>query len=111
ALLDVTALTSSFAAAVTAKPAHDLRNSVLILAHHSPATRIGVDGAYARFFGRQADSNRLVSDAGIGLSASLLNPAFGVATGETLRPSWRLSASLFLEHDDRDYLIDPWRAV
>jgi hypothetical protein len=111
ALVDVTSFTASFAAAVRVKPRHDLRNSFLLLATHSPTTTIGIDTAYTRLFGRQADTNRLTSDVGIGLSALLLDPSFGVADTERLHSTWRLKASLFVEHDDRDFVIDPWRAV
>ncbi len=111
ALLDVTSLTASIAAVVTLKPQHDLRNSVLLLAHHSLSTNFGLQTAYTRMFGRQADRNRLASGVGVGVAASLPNPAFGVASTESLRPKWRLSGSLFFDHDDRDYFIDPWRAI
>ena len=111
ALVDVTALNASFAAAATVKQRHHLRNWFLLLAHHSLSTRIGLDAAYGRSFGAQADRNRLTTDLGLKLSGSLLDPTFGVASNESLRPEWRLASSVFLEHDDRDYFIDPWRAV
>ena len=111
ALLDVTALQASFAAAVTLKPQHDLHNSLLLLANHSLSTTAGVSAAYARLFGRQADSNRLTSELGVGLSAGILNPSYGVSGTETIHPKWRLAGNLFFEFDDRDFLIDPWRAV
>ena len=81
------------------------------MAHHSLSTRIGIDTAYARLFGAQADHNRLTSNVGVGLSASLLDPTFGSASTDRLRPSWRLAGNVFFQHDDRDYFIDPWRAV
>ncbi|HEX2657450.1 MAG TPA: hypothetical protein VHU40_04230 [Polyangia bacterium] len=111
ALLDVTNLQASLAAAVTMKPQHDLRNSIALLATHTQAVDAGLSAAYERHFGRQADSNRLTSGAGFGLSVQRPNPDFGVAPGEAPQPGWRLSANLLYEHDDRDYLIDPWRAV
>lgn len=111
ALLDVTNLQASLAAAVTMKPQHDLRNSIDLLATHTQATDVGVSAAYERHFGRQADTNRLTSGAGLGLSVQRPNATFGVAPGETPQPGWRVSGSLMYEHDDRDYLIDPWRAL
>jgi hypothetical protein len=110
ALVDVTALNASFAAAVTVKQKHQLRNWFLLLAQHSLQTRIGVDAAYGRAFGPQADRNRLTTDIGLKLSGSLLDPDFGVTSTDSLRPSWRVAGSVFLEHDDRDYFIDPWRS-
>ena len=111
ALLDATALTAAFAAAVTLKPQHDLRNEFLFLADHSPAVLGGLRASYERRFGKQADRNRLTTGAGVGLSAARLNPHFGVAENETSKPGWVLAGSLFLEHDDRDFFIDPWTAL
>jgi hypothetical protein len=110
ALVDVTALTASLAAAVLLKPQHDLRNEFLFLVEHSPAVEGGLQASYERRFGRQADANRLASALGLGLGAARIDPGFGVASGESMQPGWRLSGSLFLEHDDRDYKIDPWKA-
>jgi hypothetical protein len=111
ALLDITALQASFAAAVTVKPQHDLHNSLLVIATRSPSTTAGISAAYARLFGRQADRNRLTTDAGLGLSAAVLDPDYGVGSNEAVHARWRLGANLFLEYDDRDYFIDPWRAI
>ena len=33
------------------------------------------------------------------------------ARGRPPQPGRRVSGNLLFEHDDRDYLIDPWRAV
>ena len=111
ALLDVTNLQASLAAAVTMKPQHDLRNSIDLLATHTQATDVGLSAAYERHFGRQADTNRRTSGAGFGLSVQRPNPTFGVAPGEAPQPGWRVSGNLLYEHDDRDYLVDPWHAV
>lgn len=111
ALLDVTALQASFVAALRLKPQHDLHNTFLLLARHTQAVQIGVDASYSRAFGRQADRNRLTSELGLGIGVARLDPSFGVAATEMPQPGWRLSASAFLDHDDRRYLIDPWRAV
>ncbi|HEY4185729.1 MAG TPA: hypothetical protein VGP07_11710 [Polyangia bacterium] len=111
ALLDVSALQASFAAAVTLKPQHDLRNAFDLLVTRSPAIDAGVSASYERRFGRQADTNRLTSGAGFGLSIQRPNPTFGVAAGAPAEPGWRLSGDLLVEHDDRDYIVDPWHAV
>lgn len=111
ALVDATAVDASFAAAVTVKPQHDLRNALLVVAQHSPALLVGTEASYERWFGAKANPNRLTTAAGIGLGVARLDPHFGVPAGAPAEPGWRLSASLFAEHDDRAYLIDPWRAV
>jgi len=111
ALLDLSALQATFAAAVTLKPQHDLRNSFDFLVAHSPATDAGVSASYERLFGRQADSNRLTSGAGGGISVQRPNATYGVAAGAPAEPGWRLSGNLIFEHDDRDYFIDPWHAL
>jgi hypothetical protein len=111
ALLDATAVDASFAAAVTVKPQHDLRNALLVVAQHSPALLVGAEASYERWFGAKANPNRLTTAAGIGLGVARLDPHFGAPAGAPVEPGWRLSASLFSEHDDRAYLIDPWRAV
>lgn len=111
ALLDATAVDASFTAAVTVKPQHDLRNALLVVAEHSPALLVGMEASYERWFGAKANPNRLTTVAGLGLGVARLDPHFGVAAGAPAEPGWRLSASLFSEHDDRAYLIDPWKAV
>jgi hypothetical protein len=111
ALFNATSVNASFAAAVTVKPQHDLRNALLVVAEHSPALLVGTEASYERWFGAKANPNRLTTAAGIGLGVARLDPHFGVPAGAPSEPGWRLSASLFSEHDDRAYLIDPWRAV
>jgi hypothetical protein len=96
---------------VTLKPQHDLRNAFELLVSRTQAIDVGASASYERRFGRQADTNRLTSGAGFGLSVQRPNPTFGVAPGEAPQPGWRVSGNLLFEHDDRDYLIDPWRAV
>jgi hypothetical protein len=111
ALLDLSALQASFAAAVTLKPQHDLRNAFDLLVSHTAAIDAGVSASYERRFGRQADTNRLTSGAGVGISVARPNPTFGVAAGAPPEPGWRLSGDLLFEDDDRDYFVDPWRAI
>ncbi|HVZ73141.1 MAG TPA: hypothetical protein VHJ20_12255 [Polyangia bacterium] len=111
ALLNVTQLTAAFEAAFALKPQYDLRHAILFRAFHSEATTIGIGGGYDWFFGRQADRNHTTSAIGAGLTASRLDPSFGVALGEKQQPGYRIGASVGLAHDTRDYLIDPWMAV
>jgi hypothetical protein len=111
ALLDVTQLTASFEAAFELKPQHDLRHAILLRAFHTQATTIGVGASYDWFFGQQADKNNLSSALIAGLAASRLDPSFGFALGDVRQPGYRLSASVGLDHDTRDYIVDPWRAV
>ncbi|HEY8924630.1 MAG TPA: hypothetical protein VIU64_09625 [Polyangia bacterium] len=111
ALLDVTSLDAQAAAALTLKPRHDLHNAVLLLASHTPAVLAGLSATYERRFGRQADANRLTSSAGFGLSLERLDPNYAVAAGQPSQPGWRYGAALGFLHDDRDFFIDPWRAV
>jgi len=111
ALLDVTSLDAQAAAALTLKPRHDLHNAVLLLASHTPAVLGGLSATYERRFGRQADANRLTSSAGLGGSVERLDPNYAVAAGQPSQPGWRYGAALGFLHDDRDFFIDPWRAV
>jgi len=108
ALLDVSALQLAFAGAVTLKPQHDLRNSFDFLVAHNPSTDASVSASYERLFGHQADTNRLTSGFGGGVSVARPNATYGVAAGAPPEPGWRLSGNLIFEHDDRDYFIDPW---
>jgi hypothetical protein len=110
-LLDVSQLTAAFAAAFMLKPQHDLRTGILLRAYHSPVTTIGVGGSFLRFFGDQADKNSLRSAFVASLSAARLDPSFGLRLGEAPQPGYKLSTGVGLEHDSRDYIIDPWRAV
>ncbi|HEY2901969.1 MAG TPA: hypothetical protein VGL59_15410 [Polyangia bacterium] len=110
-LLNVTQLSANFAAIFLLKPAHDLRHAVTLQAFHSEATEIGVGASYFHFFGPQATRNSLTSALLGGLSAGRMNPSFGLTQGQAPQPGWRFSARTGLEHDDRDYLFDPWRAV
>ncbi|HEY2731398.1 MAG TPA: hypothetical protein VGK52_15755 [Polyangia bacterium] len=111
ALLNVTQLTASFEAAFELKPQHDLRHALLFRAYHTEATTIGLGAAYDWFFGPQADRNRTTSALAGALSASRLDPSFGLQLGEAPQPGYRVSAGFGLDHDTRDYLIDPWHAV
>jgi len=111
ALLDVTSLDAQAAAALTLKPRHDLHNAVLLLASHTPAVLGGLSATYERRFGRQADANRLTSSAGLGVSVDRLDPNYAVAAGQPSQPGWRYGAALSFLHDDRDFFIDPWRAI
>ena len=111
ALLNVTALTATFEAAFILKPQHDLRHAFLLRAYHSDVATVGAGAAYEWFFGPQADRNNLTSALGGGLSVARLNPSFGLEPGETPRPGTTVRARVGLDHDTRDYLIDPWRAV
>ena len=111
ALLDVTSLDAQAAAALTLKPRHDLHNAVLLLASHTPAVLGGLSATYERRFGRLADANRLTSSAGLGVSVERLDPNYAVAAGQPSQPGWRYGAAIGFFHDDRDFFIDPWRAI
>ena len=111
ALLNVTSLTASFEAAFVLKPQHDLRHAILLRAYHTESASIGVGASHDWFFGKQADKNNLTSAFAAGFTASRLNPAFGVSPGEKELPGYGVHGFVELDHDTRDYLIDPWRAV
>jgi hypothetical protein len=111
ALLNVSQLTAAFEAAFELKRQHDLRNALTFRAFHSEATTIGVASSYLWFFGQQANRNRTTSAFSLGLSASRLDPTFGIAPGEATRPGYRVGGGIGLNHDTRDFFIDPWRAV
>ena len=111
ALLNVTALTASFEAAFVLKPQHDLRHAILMRAYHTDAVTIGVGASYDSFFGQQADKNNLTSALIAGFTASRLNPSFGQTLGGAPSPGYGVHVSLGVDHDTRDYIIDPWRAV
>jgi hypothetical protein len=109
-LLDVTQQKLSFVAAVQAKPLHDLRNELLLTLRHTPAIRAGASLGYYRLMGSQADRNRLTTSLGGAVGASWLDPTYGLAAGEMPRQGWRVAGSFLFTHDDRGYLIDPWKA-
>jgi hypothetical protein len=111
ALLNVTQLTLAFQAAFLLKPQHDLRHAIFFSAYHTDAVTAGAAAEYDYFFGQQADRNLLTTDLEGGLAVSRLNPTFGLPSGATPRPGTTVRASVGFEHDTRDYLIDPWRAV
>jgi hypothetical protein len=111
ALLNLTALTAAFEAAFMLKPQHDLRHAILLTAFHTDATTIGGGVAYDWFFGKQADRNTLTSALEGGLTVSRLNPTFGLPEGAMPRPGTTVRGRLSLDHDTRDYIIDPWRAI
>jgi hypothetical protein len=111
ALLNVTQVTAAFEAAFVLKPQHDLRHAIVLRAYHTEATTIGVAGSFDWFFGAQADRNTLTSALIAGLSASRLDPSFGLAAGETARPGTSVRARLGVDHDTRDFIFDPWHAV
>jgi hypothetical protein len=110
-LLNVTQLTASFVAAFMLKPQYDLRQAFLFRAFHTEVTTIGVGASYLWYFGRQANRNELTSALIGGMTASRLDPAFGLALGQVPQPGYRVSAAFGFDHDNRDYIIDPWRAV
>jgi hypothetical protein len=111
ALLNVSAVTATFEAAFVLKPQHDLRRAILLRAFHDEASTVGVGGWYDWFFGPQADRNSLTSAFEVGLSASRLDPSYGLPVGAPRRPGYDLRVSVGIDHDTRDYIIDPWRAV
>jgi hypothetical protein len=111
ALLNVTALTASFEAAFVLKPQHDLRHAILLRAYHTDAVTVGVGASYDSFFGEQADKNTLTSAFVAGFTASRLNPSFGETLGGAPSPGYGVHVSVGVDHDTRDYLFDPWRAV
>lgn len=111
ALLNLSNLSANFFALFTAKPQYDLRNAISFYGFHSESTQAGIGGSYARLFGGQADRNRLTSALFAGLAADRLDPTFGVAAGGDPTPGWRLAGHVGVDHDDRDFIIDPWRAV
>ncbi|MDB4981175.1 MAG: hypothetical protein JWM82_1927, partial [Myxococcales bacterium] len=110
-LLNVTNLTAGFEAAFAIKPQYDLRHAVLLRAYHTEATTLGLAGSYAWFFGVQADRNRTTSALLAGLSVSRRDPSFGLALGEKPQPGTTVGAHVGVDHDTRDYFIDPWTAV
>jgi hypothetical protein len=111
ALVNISQITASFAAALLFKPQHDLRHQILASVFHSETSVIGVRADYGWNFGAQADKNTLTSSLSGGLGVSRLDPSFGLLVGQSPQPGWRASARAGLGHDTRDYLIDPWRAV
>lgn len=111
ALLNISAVTATFEAAFVLKPQHDLRRAILLRAFHDEASTIGVGGWYDWFFGQQADRNSLTSAFKVGLSAARLDPSYGLPEGAPRRPGYDLRVSVGVDHDTRDYIIDPWRAV
>jgi hypothetical protein len=46
-----------------------------------------------------------------GVTGARLNPSFGESLGEMPQNGWRTGGRVWLQHDTRDYLFDPWRAV
>jgi hypothetical protein len=110
-LLNVTQLTASFVAAFMLKPQYDLKHAFLFRAYHTEATTIGVGALYLWSFGPQANKNELTSALTGGVTASRLDPSFGLALGEAPQPGYKVTAGLGFDHDTRDYIIDPWRAV
>jgi hypothetical protein len=110
-LLDVTSGRIGIEAAFELKPQHDLRHAFLFRAYRSESVTAGFGAAYDWFFGQQADRNRTTSVLGAGISASRLDPDFGMALGGKREPGYRLGMSLAVGHDTRDYFIDPWRAL
>jgi len=110
ALLNVSNLTANFLALFTLKRQHELRNQISLFAAHSETTQIGVGGVYARLFGPQVNRNQLASSAFAAVRFDRLEPSFGSRSGGVPSPGWRGFVSVGIEHDDRDYIIDPWRA-
>ena len=110
ALLNVTQLTLAFQAAFLLKPQHDLRHAIYFSAFHTDAVTVGAAAEYDYFFGQQADKNTLTTALEGGLSVSRLDPTFARPTNAPPRPGTTLHTAFGLEHDTRDFLIDPWRA-
>jgi len=111
ALFNVSRLNGNFAGALLLKPQHDLRHAVSIRVFHSEAALGGASILYISSFGRQVDRNTLASSVFAGLTGYRLDPTFGLGPGQARQPGWVFSARLGLDHDTRDFLIDPWRAV
>jgi hypothetical protein len=110
-LVNVTQLNVTFAAAVLIKPQHDLRHAVTLEAYHTEEVGIGAGAFYAWSFGRQVDKNTLSSSVFAGFLPQRLDPTFGLALGETPHPGSRFIWRVGADHDTRDFIIDPWRAV
>jgi hypothetical protein len=110
-LLNISALTANFAAVFVLKPQHDLRHEIVLRAFHTEALQLGAGATYAWNFGPQADKNSLTSSLFGGFTVSRLDPRFGVAPDQPARPGWRVTGRAGFDHDTRDYLVDPWRAV
>jgi hypothetical protein len=110
-LLDVTSGRIGLAAAFQLKRQHDLRHSLQFKAYRSESVTVGAGASYNYYFGDQADRNRMNSVVGAGISASRLDPDFGLALGGVREPGYRVGMSVGVERDTRDYFIDPWRAV
>jgi hypothetical protein len=110
-LLNLSQLTANFAAVFVLKPQHDLHNEIILRAFHNEALTAGAGALYARNFGPQVDRNTLASSLFAGAAVSRPNPTFGLAPGQAPQPGWRLDTHVGFDHDTRDYIIDPWRAV
>src|SRR5262249_33509229 len=109
--LNITQTTLTFAASVLAKPQYDLRRQVEGTVFHDETSQIGLDVVAGRSFGRQADRNRLATLLYAGVSGARLDPSFGQKLGEPPQNGWRVSGRLGWDHDTRDFLYDPWRAI
>jgi len=111
ALFNVSQTSLNLAVGVLAKPQYDLRHHLEIIAFHNETSRIGgtINAGYG--FGQQADRNNLDTVLRAGVSGALLDPSFGASLGEMPQNGWRMSGRLRFEHDTRDYVFDPWRAV
>jgi hypothetical protein len=110
-LLNLSQLTVNFTAAFLVKPQHDLRHALALRAYHTEAVEIGAAASYLYGFGRQADKNTLAGSLLGGVSAARLDPSFGAALGQAPQPGWSFSLRAGVDHDTRDYLIDPWRTI
>ena len=110
-LFNVSQTSLNFAVGVLAKPQFDLRRRVEFVAFHNETSQFGLAVNAGRSFGPQADRNTLTGLLTAGVSGARLNPGFGTDLGETPQSGWRASGRIALEHDTRDYVFDPWRAV
>jgi hypothetical protein len=111
ALVNVSQTSLNFALGMLAKPQFDLRRRIQITAFHNETTQFGLGVNAGRSFGRQADRNTLTSLLMAGVHGAFLNPDFGASLGEMPQNGWRAGGRILLEHDTRDYVFDPWRAV
>jgi hypothetical protein len=111
ALFNISQTSLNFAIGMLAKPQHDLRHHIQVEAYHNETSLFGlaVSGGYG--FGQQADRNNLTSVLMAGLTGARLDPSFGTNLGETPQGGWQMLARTWFQHDTRDYLFDPWRAV
>jgi len=107
--LDVVELDLGVLVDFTLRRVYDLRNSLRFSFFRTASTDWGTGVGAARAFGELVDDNRLSTAAGVFVSAARLNERFALAAGMDPRPGTRLGFSAGLGHDNRVWLLDPYR--